>query len=80
MIEAGIHDGDMAVLKKTQSVRENQIVAVSINGDTTLKRYCVVDGRTVFMPANRSMDPIELNEGDEVMILGVLAGFFHYTP
>jgi repressor LexA len=77
MVDEGIHDGDMVFIRRQPTANHGQIVAVSINGETTLKRMRTKSGQLIFVPANRSMSPIMVNEGDDVQILGVLEGFFH---
>jgi repressor LexA len=77
MVDDGIYDGDMVFIRRQPTARHGQIVAVSINGETTLKRMRVKSGQLIFVPANRSMSPIMVSEQDEVRILGVLEGFYH---
>ena len=77
MIDEGIHDGDMVFIRRQPTANHGQIVAVSINGETTLKRMRTKSGQLIFVPANRSMAPIKVNERDDIQILGVLEGFFH---
>jgi repressor LexA len=77
MIDEGIHDGDMVFIRRQPTANHGQIVAVSINGETTLKRMRTKSGQLIFVPANRSMSPIMVHEGDNIQILGVLEGFFH---
>ena len=39
MIEAGIDDGDMIIIKQQESARKGDIVVALANGQSTLKRY-----------------------------------------
>ncbi len=72
MIEEHIADGDFVVIRKQDSARDGQIVAVrDDDGEATLKRLFREKNRVRLEPANKSMKPIFR---DRVEILGVLVG------
>jgi len=72
MIDEHIADGDFVIIKKQESARDGQIVAVlDDEGGATLKRFHREKHRIRLEPANRSMKPIYR---DNVKILGILAG------
>ena len=53
MIGAGIDDGDLVLIRRTDSARAGQIVVALVDGtDTTLKRYFIEDGVPVLHPEN----------------------------
>lgn len=60
MIEDHICSGDYVLIKRTQDVRDGDIVVALVRGvETTLKRfYRQPDGNARLQPANSSMDPI----------------------
>jgi repressor LexA len=61
MIEAGIFDGDIAILKKCESANSGDIVAASVGEEEqgiTLKGYYPSNGNIELRPANSSMGPI----------------------
>ncbi|WP_320128157.1 transcriptional repressor LexA [uncultured Sphaerochaeta sp.] len=61
MIEEGIFDGDIAVLKKCETADSGDIVAASVGEDEqgiTLKGYYPSNGNIELRPANSSMGPI----------------------
>lgn len=74
MIEAGILDGDVVVLRKQETADENDIVAAftphDAEGTATLKRFHREGGRIRLQPENRTMEPIYVEARDELMILG----------
>lgn len=72
MIDAGIPDGCTAIFRSQQNADSGQIVAASLNGETTLKRYTVVGDTVFLMPANQAYNPIPVTEDDNFCIFGVL--------
>ena len=74
MIEAGIFDGDYALVRKTNSARDGEIVVALIrNEEATLKYLRHENGRIRLDPANGAYDP-QIYEGHEVEVQGKLAG------
>lgn len=60
MIEAGIFEGDHLIVKKTNRVRNSDIVVALLDGETTVKRYQEKNGKISLVPENRTMKPIEV--------------------
>jgi repressor LexA len=61
MIDAMIQDGDIVILRRTETARNGDMVAVWLEdrNETTLKRiYYEVDGRVRLQPAHPTMEPI----------------------
>lgn len=74
MIEAGIFDGDFALVKRTDSARSGEIVVALVrNEEATLKYLAKEDGMVRLDPANASYDAQVYNPG-EVVVQGKLAG------
>ena len=74
MIEKGIFDGDIAVIKKTTDVENGKIAAVITNdNEVTLKSIKFDKNKIYLIPANRSYDVKEYNIG-EIQIQGTLSG------
>ena len=71
MIEAGILDGDLVVVKRQPTARDGEIVVAQIEDEATVKRLRRADGRVHLMPENASFEPIVV---DDVLILGVVVG------
>ena len=78
MIEAGILDGDIVVVRRTQDARNGEIV-VALAGDdesadeATVKTFYREKGRIRLQPENSALEPIY---ADHVQILGVVTGVF----
>ena len=67
MINAGILDGDMVVVRKQQNALSGEIVIALIEDEATCKRL-FLNGRSVLlMPENEEFQPID---GNEATILG----------
>jgi len=71
MVDAHICDGDTVILEFREP-RKNDIVAALIDGETTLKRYIVDNGKP-FLRAENELFP-DLIPARELIIQGVLVG------
>jgi repressor LexA len=74
MIEAGIFDGDYALVKRTDTARDGEIVVALVrNEEATLKYLRHENGRIRLDPANALYDP-QIYDDSEVQVQGKLAG------
>jgi repressor LexA len=74
MVDVGILDGDYALVRKTDSARDGEIVVALVNNEeATLKTYRREGQMIRLDPANRQYDPQRYRE-DQVQIQGKLAG------
>ncbi|MBN9145810.1 MULTISPECIES: transcriptional repressor LexA [unclassified Novosphingobium] len=74
MVEAGILDGDLALIRKTDIAREGEIVVALVRGEeATLKYLRRERGMVRLDPANAAYDPQYYQPG-EVQVQGKLAG------
>lgn len=73
MININIEDGDYVVINKQTMANHNEIVAVSIDGEATLKRLWLRGNKAVLMPENDKYSPIEITE-DNAYIIGKAVG------
>lgn len=74
MIEAGILDGDFALIRKTNTARDGEIVVALVHGEeATLKYLHREQGGVRLDPANSAYDPQHYAAG-EVEVQGKLAG------
>lgn len=69
MIDCGILDGDLVVVRKTPVARNGQLVVAMVDGEATVKRFYKEDGRFRLQPENSSMQPMYFSE---VAILGIV--------
>ena len=74
MVDAGIFDGDFALIRRTDHARDGEIVVALVRGEeATLKYLYREQGRIRLDPANAAYDPQFYAPG-EVMVQGKLAG------
>ena len=73
MIEEGILNGDIAVIKHQTHVNNGQIVVAVIDNETTLKKYFKKAKQIELHPANSTMTPIIVKD-KECEIRGLLVG------
>ena len=73
MIEAGILDGDLAIIEKTNSSKNGDIVVALIDNEATIKRFFKEEGHIRLQPENSSMSPIIVKD---CAILGLLVGIY----
>lgn len=74
MINAGILNNDIVIVKKTNVARNGEIVvALNENNEVTLKRFYKEKGYFRLQPENDTMQPIIL---DKVTILGKAIGLY----
>ncbi len=73
MINAGILDGDIAVVHRTPVAENGDIVVALIEDEATVKRFYKEDGLFRLQPENDAFDPIIV---DEVVLLGKLVAIY----
>ena len=58
MINAGIREGDLVLLRRQETAENGQIVACLVDGeDATLKRFRVQKGVVILQPENPAYEP-----------------------
>ena len=75
MIEAGINDGDIAVIDRSLEARDGDIVVGYINEEFTIKYLDLShrkDGYIELRPANKDFKPIRIDESDDFEVWGVV--------
>jgi repressor LexA len=74
MIDAGIFDGDFALIRRTDTARDGEIVVALVRGEeATLKYLRRENGMVRLDPANAAYEP-QLYGPGEVIVQGKLAG------
>lgn len=70
MINAGIDDGDLVLIKRCESVRQGRIAAFLYDGaETTLKRYKQDANAIYLIPENDEMEPIVISGADRARLI-----------
>ncbi|MCU7838962.1 MAG: transcriptional repressor LexA [Candidatus Thiodiazotropha sp. (ex Troendleina suluensis)] len=75
MIEAGILDGDMVIIKQKDYARDGDIVVALIDNDEATLKYLQQnkDGTVTLLPANQTMQPMNYL-AERIQIQGVVVG------
>jgi DNA polymerase V len=73
---AEIFDGDVLVVDRSIKPRHGHIVIAFVDGERLVKRLHYRTGRVALVAENPTYPPIELEEGMELVIWGVVTGKF----
>ena len=71
MIEDGIKDGDLVIVRRQQTAENGDTVVALIENEATVKRFYRENGKIRLQPANSAMEPIIM---DDVAIIGKVVG------
>jgi DNA polymerase V len=77
MIGAGIFDNDMLVVDRALKADVGRIVIAAVNGELTVKRLMRKDDKVWLVAENPAYAPIEMKEGMEFVIWGVVTNAIH---
>ncbi|MEK6625273.1 MAG: transcriptional repressor LexA, partial [Bdellovibrionota bacterium] len=86
MIEDGILDHDIAIIRYQEEAKNGQTVVALIDGEATLKRYHKSEKKIELRPANIRYSPIIVESSlshqdqEQFKIAGVLVGIFRSLP
>ncbi len=75
MINAGIMNGDIIIVRKAEYAENGTIVVAGVGDDATVKRFYRENGRFRLQPENSSMEPIIV---DEAYIIGIVVASVRY--
>lgn len=73
MIDAGILDGDLAIIEKTNYAENGEIVVALIENEATIKRFFKEKHHIRLQPENKAMEPIIV---DDCKVIGKIIGLF----
>lgn len=69
---AGIDSGDYVVVDRSINAKHGHIVLAVVDGEFTIKRLFKKQGRTSLLAANPTYPNIELKDGQELRVWGVV--------
>jgi len=72
MIGAGLEDGDLLVIDRSLNPENGRIAVCLIDEGFTVKRIKKEKSKIYLMPENKKYKPIELKEGNELIIWGIV--------
>ncbi len=73
MIDEGIHDGDLVVVKRREEGLAGEMVVALVGDEVTLKRFYPEGDKVRLQPSNPSMEPIWV-AADQVRVQGIVVG------
>lgn len=73
MMDAHILDGDTVLVREQTTAVNGDIVVALVDGDATVKRFFLENGRVRLQPENSRMEPLYFNGGD-LRIIGKVVG------
>ena len=71
MINAGIYDKDIIIVRKSSTAENGDIVVALVDDSATVKRFFRKDGKFILHPENDTMTDMVF---DDVSILGIVKG------
>lgn len=75
MIEAGLWDGDYAIVRHQPRVESGEIGVAVIEGEATVKKFrWLEDGRLMLIPANELYQPFMVDTDADLVIGGKVVG------
>lgn len=77
MIGAGIQDGDLLVVDRSVMPTHRSVVIAVLDGEFTCKRLYRRAGRIRLIAENPDFPPIDLNDGQQLQVWGVVTSVIH---
>ncbi len=74
---AGIHSDDLLIVDRSVEPTSGRIVIAMIDSEFTVKRLRRIDGRLYLAPENPEYEAIEMSDGMELTIWGVVTNVIH---
>ena len=72
MKDAGIEEGDILVIDRSLEYRNNMTAVCFIDGEFTVKKLKIDNGKVFLMPANTEFSPIEITEDNDFIVWGIV--------
>ena len=77
MIGAGIHCGDILVVDRSLEAKDGKVVIAVLDGQLTVKRLKKKGSKVSLVSENADFSPIEVQEGSDLQIWGVVTNVLH---
>ncbi len=77
MERAGIFEGDLIMIDRSQTAVHNSIVLAIVNGGFTIKRLLIHNGKITLSSENPKYASLDIQEGMEFEIWGVATNVIH---
>ena len=70
MVEAGIYEGDIVIVRQQPLAENGDIVVALLGEEATVKRLYICEERIELRPENSKYQPIPIGPDDDLRILG----------
>jgi DNA polymerase V len=77
MINSGIYPDDIIIVDRSLEPSNNRIVIASLNGELTVKRLKIKNGKYHLVPDNKDYPPLIIEEWMDMTIWGVATYVIH---
>ena len=77
MIGAGIHQGDLLIVDRSQHAVSGDVVIAIVDGEFTVKRLFIHGSYVELRPENRRYPTLKFSEETELEIWGVVKSVIH---
>ncbi len=78
MKDAGINENDILIVDRSIAPSNGKVVVAAVDGLLTVKRISKTrDGKLFLMPENSDYSPIEIKEGNDIHVWGVVTNAIH---
>lgn len=77
MIGAGIHSGDLLIVDRSLEPKDGNVVIAALDGELTVKRLSMREGKPVLLPDNEQYQPVEVGEHAAFEVWGVVTNVIH---
>ena len=77
MQNSGIYDGDLLIVDRAVEPKLKNIVIAIIDGEFTVKRISKIKNKIYLLPDNKEYRPIEIKDGSNFQIWGVVIYTIH---
>ena len=72
MLDAGLSDGDLIVIDRSEEPKNGSVAVCLLDGEFTVKRLKLKNKEIYLMPENSKYSPIKIDEGNELSIWGIV--------
>ena len=77
MISNGIHNGDLLIIDRSITVKNNDIVIASLYGELIVKRFGIIKGRKYLIPGNNKYKTLNIDSIPNFEIWGIVTYSIH---
>tara|TARA_B100000989_G_C19418848_1_gene417712 strand:- start:425 stop:850 length:426 start_codon:yes stop_codon:yes gene_type:complete len=72
MKDAGLDDGDILIIDRSEELKNNKIAVCYLNGEFTVKRIKIEKDHIYLVPENKKYKSIKVDEENEFIVWGIV--------